>query len=305
MRIKTSLVLILGILAVSTASLFIRYAQQGAPSLVIAFYRMGFTVLAITPVVLWKRRSEVRSLPAPGLFAMILAGFFLAIHFYAWISSLEYTSVASSVVLVTTSPLWVTALSPLVLKENPSRWLVAGLALAFSGMIIVAGSSLCNISQAGFNCQFTTISGGSNTSLGNFLALVGALTGAGYLLIGRKIRQSVSLLVYTFIVYGSSAIFLLLFLLGQQIPVGGYSGNVLFWCLALALIPQLLGHTSFNYALKYLPAAFVSIALLGEPVGSSILAVIFLQEAPALIEIAGSVLILSGIVLSSLGSKAK
>jgi drug/metabolite transporter (DMT)-like permease len=287
-RIHPWLVLTIGILAVSTASIFIRYAQDAAPSLVIAAWRLGLAGVVLTPIALTLRRHELRQLTRRDLALALLAGLFLALHFAAWITSLEYTSVASSVVLVTTTPLWVSLASPLLLRERVSREAWVGMGVALAGGIVIGLSDADNAGGAA-----------KNLLLGDFLALFGAWMAACYVVIGRRVRAKVSLIGYTFVVYGMAALGLIgLMLAAGQSPVG-YPPQTYLWFLLLALIPQLLGHSSFNWALRYLSASFTATALLGEPVGSIILAYFLLGEAPAAIQLGGAALILVGIAIAS------
>ncbi len=287
-----------GILAVSTASIFIRYAQQGAPSLVIAAYRLTFASLVLAPLAIWRHRPELQSLTRRELLLGALSGFFLALHFATWISSLEYTTVASSVVLVTTTPLWVALLSPLVLKEPITRPVVIGMLLALVGGSIVGISDTCTI-QNGLTCPPLIKFLQGKAMWGNFLALAGAWMAAGYLLIGRRLRAKMSLIPYIFVVYGMAALVLIgiMFLSGNS-PIG-YTPQTFIFMLLLALVPQLLGHSTFNWALRYLPASFVSVTLLGEPIGSTILAFFLLKESPTPLNIIGGTLILAGIYAAS------
>lgn len=297
------IILSIGILAVSTASLFIRFAQQTTSSLVIAAARMTLAAVTLCPIVIIKHRNEYRQINPRQRGLILLAGVFLAFHFASWITSLEYTSVASSVVLVTTAPLWVALFSPLVLKEKPSRNMFVGLGIALVGSAIVSLGSNCQITGnhlvcAGFNAFFQ-----GRAFWGNLLALAGAFLSAGYLMIGRLSRGNLSLPAYTFGVYGTASIVLILLVAITGQTIRGLPAQTYIWLVALALIPQLVGHTSFNWALKYLSAAYVSIALLGEPVGTVILAFIFLKEAPTGIEMLGGLMILTGIFLSSQSKK--
>lgn len=292
-------VLLIGILAVSTASIFIRFAQKEASSLVIAAYRMTLAGLILAPVAL---PGAVRSMQAlrPGQrWLILLSGLFLALHFGAWITSLEYTSVASSVVLVTTTPLWVAILSPLVLKERIRRETWFGLLIAMAGGVLVGFQESCILQDGKLICLSLQDFLGGQAMLGNALALFGAFMAAGYMVVGRQVRPVFSLFSYTFWVYSISAVFLLLFVAISGEKISGFAGTTYLWFALLAVIPQVIGHSSFNWALKYLPAAFVSLALLGEPVGTTILAVIFLKEAPGMGELVGGALILVGIFLAS------
>lgn len=291
--------LFIGILAVSTASIFIRFAQEEVPSLVIAAGRLVISTLVMLPFALaaWKRNPFV--LTRKTILILALSGTFLGLHFATWITSLEFTSVASSVVLVTTAPLWVALFSPLVLKEKLTKLVIIGLVVALCGGIIVGISSNCSTSGGYIDCsRLRELWAGSN-SLGNLLALAGALLSAAYLMAGRKVRGRVSLPVYTFIVYGIAALVLIALVVIKGDKVTGYSSMNYLWILALALIPQSIGHTAFNWAIKYLPAAYVSIALLGEPVGTVILAALLLHETPTTLELLGGLLILMGIAIAT------
>ena len=244
-----------GILAVSTASIFIRFAQAaGAPSLVIAAYRLTLASLLLAPIALTRYRSELRGLTRRELAFGLLSGVFLALHFAVWITSLEYTSVASSVVLVTTTPLWVALLSPLVLRERVGTAAFIGLALALTGGAIVGLSDVCTWKAGVTSCPPAASFFGGTAFLGDFLALFGAWMAAGYMLMGRKLRAKMSLIPYIFVVYGMAAVALIaiMFAMGKS-PVG-YPPLTYLWFVLLALIPQLLGHTTFNWALAYLPA---------------------------------------------------
>jgi drug/metabolite transporter (DMT)-like permease len=297
--IRPALGLGIGILAVSTASIFIRYAQVYAPSLVIAAYRLGLATLFISPLVYLRYRPELRSLSRRELRLALLSGFFLALHFATWITSLEYTTVASSVVLVSTTPLWVALFSPFVLKEIPSRRVMAGMGLALVGGVIIALSDVCAWRSGGLVCpSFHDLVRG-RAFLGDALALIGALMAAAYLMIGRRLRGKTSLISYIFLVYGMAAVVLILFTLFARQPLVGYPPPAYVWFVLLALIPQLVGHSSYNWALRYLPAAAVSVATLGEPVGSTILAYFLLHETPTLMKIFGAILILAGIMIAA------
>ncbi len=297
-RLILPLAIVIAIIAVSTASIFVRFAQLEAPSLVIAALRMGFAVVVIAPFAIIRYRSELRRLTRNELLLGVLSGGFLAIHFAAWITSLEYTSIVSSVVLVSTGPLWVALFSPLFLKEQLSRPVLIGMLLALVGGAVIALGDSCKIS-GGLVCP--SISGflHGDAVLGNFLALVGAWALAGYLMIGRRLRSGMSLVPYIFLVYGVAAVALCTaMLVAGQRPVG-FSSMTYIWILLLALVPQLIGHSTFNWVLRYLPTTLVAITTLGEPVGSAVLAYFILQEIPATLTVFGGFLILVGIYASS------
>lgn len=297
------LILTLGILAVSTAAIFIRFAQQEAPSLVIAAYRLGLASLILLPFSFQHARREVTALATSDRLRALLAGVFLAVHFAAWIISLELTSVASSVVLVTTTPLWVAIFSPLFLKERMRKEVWWGLGLAFSGGVVVAASQACVWENNQVTCTSLSAFFQGKALIGNLLALMGAWMAAGYLLVGRKVRPLISLRSYTLVVYSTAAVVLIILAALNGYSFTGYPLPVFGWFLLLAIIPQVIGHSSFNWALRYLPATFVSLALLGEPVGATILAMIFLREVPLINEIIGGGMILGGIYLASLANR--
>jgi drug/metabolite transporter (DMT)-like permease len=293
------LIVPVGILAVSTASLFIRFAQEYASSITIASFRLGLAALILLPYTVIKHGKELKSLTPKDLKFALLAGFILAVHFASWITSLEYTSVASSVVLVTTTPLWVSLMAPLFLGEKSPKIAFLGMAIALLGGAIIALIDICAWQPGGLDCQLVLGGSAASTMLGNFLAILGAIAGAIYLMIGRHLRKKVSLTPYIFLVYSAAAIFLgATMLISDGIPPR-FPGKVYLWLVLLAVVPQLLGHSIFNWSLKYLPTGYVAVNLLGEPVGSIILAYIFLNEVPPLAKIIGAILILAGIALTS------
>ncbi|HDD55804.1 MAG TPA: EamA/RhaT family transporter [Chloroflexi bacterium] len=293
------LIIPIGILAVSTASLFIRFAQEYASSITIAAFRLGLAALILLPYTLIKYGRELRSLTPADLKFALLAGLILAVHFASWITSLEFTSVASSVVLVTTTPLWVSLLAPIFLGEKTPRIAFLGMGIALLGGVIIAGTDVCAWQSSGLQCQFAPGSSAAETLLGDFLALLGAIAAASYLMIGRHLRRKVSLTPYVFLVYSAAAIFLVIAMLIVDGVPPSYPNQVYLWLALLAIFPQLLGHSIFNWSLKYLPTGYVAVNLLGEPVGSIILANFFLDEVPSVVKIIGAILILAGIALAS------
>ncbi len=298
-KIPPTLGLFLGILAVSTASLFIRFAQRDASSLVIAAGRLTIASLLLFPFVIKRVVHDIKGIDRKLIGFLILAGLFLGLHFATWITSLEYTSVASSVVLVTTAPLWVALLSPIFLKEKLSFWVILGLIVSLAGSVIVGINGLCTLQNGQFSCVSITSFCYGRAFWGNVLALLGAFLSGGYLMVGRRVRSHFSLPTYSYLVYSVAALVLLITVVITRAPLRGISIESWAWIALLAIVPQLIGHSTFNYFLKYLSAAFVSIALLGEPVGTVILTFIFLHESPSLLEIGGGVLILTGIFIAT------
>ena len=290
--------LLTAILAVSTASIFIRFAQREAPSLVIAALRLTVATLVLTPVALTRYRDELRRLKRGELLLGLLSGVFLAVHFATWITSLEYTSVASSVVFVSTGPLWVALLAPIFLREPLTGKILAGMTLALLGGTVIGLGDACQL-ENGLSCPPFSEFVRGKAIFGNFLALAGAWAVAGYLILGRRLRAGMSLIPYIFVVYGSAAVCLLLAMVGSGQSPAGFSPATYTWIILLALVPQLIGHTTYNWALRYLPAALVSITTLAEPVGSAILAYFILQEVPSRLTLLGGVIILAGLYLAS------
>ncbi len=298
------LIIPIGIAAVSTASLFIRFAQEYAPSITIAAFRMGLAALLLFPYTIVKHKNELRDLSRKDLGFALLAGFLLAVHFATWITSLEYTSVASSVVLVTTTPLWVALMAPVFLGEKSPRLAIIGMIMALLGGVIIAGSDVCSWSPGGITCHFQDSLSGSQNLLGDLLAILGAIAASAYLMIGRHLRRKISLTPYIFLVFSASALFLVIAMFFMAGPPPVYPSQVYGWLILLAVVPQLIGHSIFNWSLKYLPAGYVSVNFLGEPIGSTILAYIFLNEKPPAVKIIGAILILAGIGLASFHQKS-
>ncbi len=293
------LVLFFGILIVSTSSIFIRFAQREASSLVIAAWRLSLAVIILLPIAYTGYRAELSQLSRRQILLVLLSGIFLAFHFATWISSLEYTTVASSVVLVSTTPLWVAILSPVVLHERPTKMVAVGMVIALLGGALVGLSESCSLEVNGLVCPSINQFVQAGAFTGNVLALAGAVSAAIYLLVGRFLRPTMSLIVYIFTVYGMAAVVLVFMALLSHQPLVGFSPVIYLFFLLLAIGPQLLGHTSFNYSLRYLSAAFVSVSLLGEPIGSTVLALVILKEVPTPLEVIGGMVILIGIYLAS------
>ena len=240
------LVIVFGILAVSTGSIFVRYAQTYAPSIVIAAYRMGLATLFLAPVALIRHRAEITSIQGRDRWLAVGSGIFLALHFATWISSLQYTTVVSSVVLVSTAPLWVALLSPVTLKEPLTRAILIGMGLALVGVIVVGISDICSLESGKLVCpSFNDFVRGS-AFIGDMLALAGAWMAAGYLLIGRKLRGGIALIPYIFVVYGIAAVVLIILMLGSGQSAIGYPPQIYVWLILLALVPQTHGTFKFQ-----------------------------------------------------------
>ena len=284
-------ILSLGVLVVSTAAVLIRFAQQdGTPSLTIATGRLAFATLILTPLC-WRRIApEISALPRRTVFMGMVSGSFLAVHFASWIRSLEYTSVASSTALVATTPLWVGLASFWFFREPFRKTMAAAIGLTLMGSLLVGISD----SQG---------DSGAQPLLGDALALLGSICGTGYLLIGREMRRHLSTLAYVWIAYTSAAAVLVVWLALSGEAILGFSPVTYLLILGLAIGPQLLGHTTLNWALRHLSATFVAVAILGEPIGSSLLAIAFLSESFAPLQLMGFVFLLAGIFVAAAQEK--
>lgn len=287
-------VLILGIVGISLSAIFIRLAQaEDVPSAIISAGRMLIATLALTPAVLSvKNRQQLAQLTPREISLILLAGFFLALHFIAWVTSLEYTSVLISGVLVTSSPIWVALLEVFVLKAKLPRLVLIGLALAMFGGIIIGLSGGDTIAHTG-----------EQSLLGAGLATLGAVAVAVYMIVGRRMREKLSLTPYIWSVYGVSAIFLCLYVIVTHTPITGYSTAGYGWVIACALIPQMIGHSSLNYVLGYLPATYVSLSTQTEPIISAIAAYFVFQEMPAIWQIIGGGVIMCGVILATVAKR--
>jgi drug/metabolite transporter (DMT)-like permease len=278
----------LGVIVISSSSIMTRYAQAaGASSLSIAAIRLALASVMLTPFAFARSSGEIRTLSRRDLLLGIAAGGLLAAHFATWISSLAYTSVASSTALVTTNPIWIAAASVVLFHERIRQGLLAAIGFALCGSVLI------------FLADGGSGSAQPNAPLGNTLALIGSLAVSGYLLIGRALRRRLSLLAYVWLVYTSAAVALVAVALIAQEPLSGFSAAAWAFLLALALGPQLMGHTVFNWALKQVSATFIALAILGEPIGSAILALLLFDEGFSRLQITGFVLLLGGIYLGA------
>jgi drug/metabolite transporter (DMT)-like permease len=293
------LVLLGAVAVVASAAIMIRALQRppiGMPATLIAAGRLGLAAIILLPIAWLRVGPELRRLKRRDVLLGIAAGALLALHFYAWIASFAYTSVASSVALVSTNPLWVAVLSLLLWGERPPPMRLLGVLLA------VLGSALIGFSDSR--------GAASNALLGDGLALAGALAVSGYFLIGRELRGRLSLLAYIWLVYTSAAVILsgvALIVAGGQpgglAALSGYPPLAYALLLLLAVGPQLLGHSALNWALRYLSATFITVALLGEPIGAALLALLLFGEWFAPLQLVGFVVLLVGIVAAAQGER--
>ena len=281
MSFRNGLLLVTGVVAVSFSAIFIRYAE--APSLTIAMYRQVLAAAVVLPLALVLRREEIRTLSRRQLGMAAGSGALLALHFATWIPSVKMTTVAASVVLVTASPIFVAAGSRILFGERVGAITMGGILVGLAGAAVVSGGDFAVSTRA---------------VIGDLLALAGALAAAGYFLVGRRLRQEVSALTYVGLVYATCAFLLWPVAALSGSRLAGFDGTTWAMFVLLALVPQLLGHTIFNFVLKEVSATVVTISVMGEPVGSTLLALAFFGEVPPGTAVVGGVLVLGGIYVA-------
>jgi drug/metabolite transporter (DMT)-like permease len=280
--VRAAVVLPIGLAAMSFSSIFIRFCD--APPLVIAAYRLTLATLILLLLALPKTLRESRQLSRKEVLPSLGAGLFLCFHFAFWITSLQYTTVASSVIFVTTNPIFVAIASALILREKISPFLLFSILLAVIGGILIGWGDLEK---------------GKDPLYGDFLSLLGAVMATGYLLVGRRVRQKVSLSTYITLVYGVAAFFLILLAILNGDALFGHPPKDYLLFLLLAVGPQLIGHSSLNWALKFFSATLVAVFILGEPIGASLLAYFILGETPGAGLLGGGAMVLLGIYLAA------
>ena len=277
--------IVVAIVAVSTSAILIRLSE--APSMIKAFYRALFMTALILPFAR-EYRSDFQEVSRRDWGFALLSGLALAVHFAAWFESLDWTSVAASVTLVQTQPIFVTVAAWLLLDEHLNARMVGGILVALLGSTVMSAAGLLGGSVVG-----------ADPLRGNLLALVGALMAAGYVLAGRSLRQRLSLVPYVLVVYGVSTVALFGFVLFQGHPLFAYPPREWLLFLAMAVGPGLFGHTLINWSLKYVESSVVSVSLLGEPVGSALLALFIFAEVPGVATLVGGSVVLLGIFVTS------
>jgi drug/metabolite transporter (DMT)-like permease len=277
---KAYFALLIGIITVSFSAILVRLAE--APSSITAFYRLFFSVLIMLPLFLVKYRSELKNVSKRDWLYSVIAGVFLALHFVLWFESLRFTSVASSVVLVTLQPLFAFIGTYLFFKEKLSfRSILSGV-LAVIGSVVISWGDF-RISGLAF--------------WGDVLALIACLLVTVYLLFGQDVRSRLSLITYTFIVYSVSSVTLFLYVIVSGDPFFSYKSEQWIYFLLLAIFPTLLGHTLFNYAIRWVSTSVISVTILIEPIGASILAYYLLGEKILAYQIIGGLVVILGICL--------
>ncbi|WP_253736988.1 DMT family transporter [Halohasta salina] len=274
--------LVVAICAISAGAILVRLSSE--PPAVAALYRVLFTTLPLLPVAGWNYREEFRRITARDLGFATLAGLALAVHFAAWFESLAWTSVAASVTLVQSQPVFVAFGAWLLLRERVTSRMALGIVVAVVGIATMSLGDLLG-----------GVLVGPDPLYGNALALLGAVMAAGYVLAGRSLRQRVALVPYVVVVYSVCALALLAIVLAQGHPLSGYPPREWLIFAGLALGPGLFGHTVINWALAHLESSVVSVSLLGEPIGATVLAFVVLAELPTRFTILGGVIVLVGI----------
>ena len=283
------IMIIVGIMGISLSSIFVKFSQ--APSAVTAAYRLLWTVLLLTPVVLGKEtvRQEMGQAPKKLVWLSILSGLFLAIHFVLWFESLQHTSVASSTTIVCTEVIWVCLGFCLFLKGRLSGKAVLAIGVTLLGSVLIALSD----------------SGSGAGLYGDVLALLAAIAVAVYTLIGRVVREKLSTTVYTYMVYSACAAVLVATCLVQGYSLFAYGWSAVIVGLLLAVCSTILGHSIFSWCLKYFSPSFVSASKLCEPVVAAVMAGFLFGELPGWLQILGGLLILGGVLwYSRIESKA-
>jgi len=266
----------IAIVSVSFAAILIRMSE--AEPLAIATFRMGISSIILLPLFLIKGKKNILK---KDLRIFILSGLFLALHFYVWITSLRFTSIMSSTVLVTTNPIFVSIFSFFIFKKKIKIKTILAIILSLLGII-------CMSYGFSFSINFK----------GNLLALFGALFASLYIISNYYLRKKYELIDIVFPVYSISFFFLLVLSLFLNIKLYPFSLKEYFLFFLIALIPQVIGHSIFNYSLKFFSPVFISLSILGEPIGATIFGIIFFKEIPKILEILGGFLIITGIVIS-------
>lgn len=279
---RAKVLLPIGLVAMSSASILIKICE--APPLIIAAYRLTLATLVLIPFTLPRVVREFHLVGRQEILPSLLAGLFLCFHFALWVTSLKYTSVASSVIFVTTNPIFVALASTFFLGERLSAALLLSILVAILGGLIIGWGDFDK---------------GLQNLYGDFLALLGAIMATGYLLLGRRVRQKMDLSAYITLVYGMAAFFLVLLALISGDAFFNYPPKTYLLFFLLALVPQLIGHTTMNWALKFFSATLVALLILGEPIGATILAYLILGELLSNHLLWGAPLVLLGIYFSA------
>ncbi|WP_082235574.1 DMT family transporter [Halobacillus massiliensis] len=281
------ILLFIGVLSISTSAIFVKLAGD-APASITAFYRLFIAFLILAPYVVAKHMKDFLNIQWKDWVFAGMSGIFLALHFILWFESLNYTSVTSSVVLVSMQPIFAFVGTFLFFHERFSAGAVLSMLIAITGSVIIGWGDF----------QVSGIA-----LLGDLLALLGAVTVTGYFLVGQDLRKRLSLTSYTFVVYGVAALSLLIYNIALQVPLAGYSSDQWMVFLALAIIPTFFGHSIFNWSLRWVSASKISMSILIEPIGASILAYVILDEIISSSQWLGGSIVLFGLMLFIISTK--
>ncbi|RYL95927.1 DMT family transporter [Sporolactobacillus sp. THM7-4] len=271
--------LLFAVAAISTSAIFVKLSSAPAP--IIAFYRMAFSALILLPFIfMGKSLNELRLMPWKQWLWSILSGIFLAVHYILWFESLRFTSIASSTVIVTLQPIFAFIGGYFLYAERLSILAVCG------GLMSILGS---------FIIGFGDFQIGGMALFGDILAFIAAMMITIYFLIGQHVRKTISLVPYAFIGYASSSLFLVIYSLAVRVPFTGYPAKDWVWFFSLAFVSTILGHSIFNWLIKWLNTSTISMSILGEPVGTYIFAFFIFGDRLTPAQIIGSGIILIGI----------
>ena len=282
MSARQAALLALGVVVVSFAAPLIRLAEE-APPLAIAMYRNVFATAVLLPLALFRHADELLALRRRDVVALAGAGVLLAVHFGSWVPSVTLTTVAASTVLVSTQPLWSAALARVFLRERVRRGVAVGIAIAFAGAVLISGFDF-TLSARAF--------------VGDLLALTGAAAVAGHRILALGPRRRLSLLPVVAVMYGACAVVLTLVVFISGTPAAGFDGQTWLWIVLMALGPQVVGHTLFNLLLRDVDPTVLALAIMGEAVGATLLALALFGEIPPLGSVFGGALLLTGIFVA-------
>ncbi|MEW6746017.1 MAG: DMT family transporter [Planctomycetota bacterium] len=283
----TALILAVGLLGISSGSVLAKLAgAAGVASLTIAAWRLAVASLSLAPIGIATRLAELRSFSRKERALALLSGVFLALHFASWITSLRYTSVASSVVLVSSSPVFVAVLTFVFLREAVGHAMVLGIVLALAGTAIIGWSDWSNAEAP-------------RAFFGDLLALGGAAMIGCHFIAGRILRRRYSTLSYVTAVYPVAAVLLVVAALLSGEPLVAFRWGTCLLLVAVGMVPQVLGHTSFNHALRAAGAPLVALVSVGEPIGASLLALVILGEPLRTATLTGGALVILGILVGA------
>lgn len=271
--------LIVGMIAISFAPILVRYSD--APVSVQGMYRMLFTIFLMLPLGIRHFRN-IRLISGKDWLLLVVAGFFLALHFLLWMESVNYTSIASSTIILALEPVFVMIGAFFVFNDRPGKFALIGLAVALAGAVCI-GSGDIGISDRAF--------------IGDILSLLGALAVAVNMLIAKRILSRVPSYLYSLIVFAFTFLFFALYNLSVEIPVTGYPAKEWYVFLLLAIVPTVFGHLIFNWLLQYVKPTTVSMTVFAEPVGASLLGIVLFREFITESQLIGGLLVIIGLVL--------